>query len=326
MKAIQLVQVGSTESLKYVDVACPAPEPSQVLVRVHAASVNFADVMIRKGVYPQMPLLPTILGLDCSGVVEAVGSEVTRVKSGQTVVAIGTGCYAECMVTEENWVFPIPGKVDREKAASLPVTYLTAYHLLNTMGQVKKGETVLVYAAAGGVGSAVGQLAKSKELTVIGLTSSDAKAKFAKDQGYDGVINSQTANVPEMVNNLTNGKGVNLILNSVAGETFGSDFQMLTSFGQIVWFGSAAGPPSQDVMEQWRGYLGKSGGIRFFSLTSLFDEQSNLLESSMRDLIKSLAEGSINPPIHETLPLCEAPKAHSLLETGSVMGKLLLKP
>jgi NADPH2:quinone reductase len=129
-----------------------------------------------------------------------------------------------------------------------------------------------------------------------------------------------------MVNNLTNGKGVNLILNSVAGETFGSDFQMLTSFGQIVWFGSAAGPPSQDVMEQWRGYLGKSGGIRFFSLTSLFDEQSNLLESSMRDLIKSLAEGSINPPIHETLPLCEAPKAHSLLETGSVMGKLLLKP
>jgi len=326
MKAIQLVQVGSTESLKYVDVACPVPEPSQVLIRVHAASVNFADIMIRKGTYSNMPILPAVLGLDCSGVIETVGSGVTKVKPGQRVVALGLGCYADYMVTEEDWVFPISEGVDSNEGAAFPVTYLTAYHLLSTMGNVKPGQTILVYAAAGGVGSAVGQLSQTLDIKTIGLVSSDTKRQFALEQGYHDVINYKKNDLPVEVMRLTEGQGVDFILNSVGGETLGRDFDLLAPFGQILWFGNAGGSPPSDLIASWQGNLGKSGGIRFFSLMTLLSDSSHLLETSMNTLREKLECGHIKPVIHKSLPLCEASKAHEALETGDVQGKLLLHP
>ncbi len=229
MKAIQIHQTGSVDQLKYEDVDTPVPGAGQVLVKVVSASVNFADVMIRRGTYPMMPPLPAIPGVDCSGVVEAVGGGVSQFQPGQHVVVLGQGCYADYMVANAGAAMTISDEIDMDEAAAVPVNYLTAYHMMHTMAQVKEGQTILVYAAAGGVGTAVAQLAKPAGVMCIGLTSTDEKARHAKEQGMEHVINYKSEDVTARVKKITGGQGVNLILNSVAGDTFGRDFELLES-------------------------------------------------------------------------------------------------
>jgi NADPH2:quinone reductase len=224
MKAVQIHETGGFDVLKYEEVKTPSPETGQVLINVVSASVNFADVMVRKGVYPFMPPLPAIPGLECSGIVESVGEGVTGIRPGQHVVLLGEKCYAEYVLADAGSVTPIPDDLNMDEAAALIVNYATAYHMLYTMGGVKEGQCVLVYAAAGGVGTAVTQLAKIAGVKVIGLTSSDEKAQYARDQGIDFIINHKTEDVAEKIKEITHGQGVNLILNSVAGDTFGGTF------------------------------------------------------------------------------------------------------
>jgi NADPH2:quinone reductase len=326
MKAIRIHQPGSIDRLKYEDVEPPSPDKDEVLIKVISASVNFADVMTRRGTYPTMPPLPAIPGVDCSGTVESVGKKVTGLRPGQPVAAIGGGCYADYMVASPVAVFPISENIDMDEAAAIPVNYLTAYHMMHTMAAVSKGQTILAYAAAGGVGTAVIQLAKLAGVKVIGLTSSDAKAEFAKSQGYDHIINYKTANVVGRVKEITEGRGVEIILNSVAGDTFKRDFKMLAPLGQIIWFGMAAGSPQGNLAEQLGAKFVKSAGIRTFMLPSIFELDPALMARSAEILMKYLADNRIKPHIHERLPLSEAARAHQLLESGRVQGKLILKP
>jgi NADPH:quinone reductase len=326
MKAIRIHQPGSIDRLKYEDVEPPSPDKDGVLIKVISASVNFADVMTRRGTYPTMPPLPAIPGVDCSGIVESVGKKVTGLRPGQPVAAIGRGCYADYMVASPVAVFPISEDIDMDEAAAIPVNYLTAYHMMHTMAAVSKGQTILAYAAAGGVGTAVIQLAKLAGVKVIGLTSSDAKAEFAKSQGYDHIINYQTANVVGRVKEITEGRGVEIILNSVAGDTFKRDFKMLAPLGQIIWFGMAAGSPQGNLAEQLGAKFVKSAGLRTFMLPSIFELDPALMARSAEILFKYLADNRIKPHIHERLPLSEAARAHQLLESGRVQGKLILKP
>jgi NADPH:quinone reductase len=326
MKAIQLHQPGAFEQLKYEEVDPPSADEYQVLIKVISASVNFADVMTRRGTYPTMPPLPAIPGIDCSGIVESVGTKVTQFRPGQPVAAIGQGCYAEYMVASPLAVFPVSEDLDMDEAAAIPVNYLTAYHMMHTMAGAGKGQTILAYAAAGGVGTAVVQLARLAGVQVIGLTSTDAKADFAKAQGYDHIINYHTADVIKRVKEITGGQGVQIILNSVAGDTFRRDFKILAPLGQIVWFGMAAGAPQGNLAEQLGAGFVKSAGIRTFMLPSIFKLDPALMAKSARILFKYLADKKINPHIHERLPLSEAARAHQLLESGKVQGKLILKP
>ena len=152
MKAIQIQQTGSYDVLEYNEIETPSPGANDVLVRVESISVNFADIMLRKGTYPMMPPFPAIPGLECSGIVESVGSEITQIKPGQPVIVFGPNCYAEYVAADAANVIPIPGDISFDDAAALTVNYLTAFHMLHTMGNIKKGQTVLIYAAAGGVG------------------------------------------------------------------------------------------------------------------------------------------------------------------------------
>jgi NADPH2:quinone reductase len=326
MKAIRIHQPGSIDRLKYEDVEPPSPDKDGVLIKVVSASVNFADVMTRRGTYPVMPPLPAIPGVDCSGIVESVGKKATRFRPGQPVAAIARGCYAEYVTANQIAVFPISEDIDMDDAAAIPVNYLTAYHMMHTMAAVGKGQTVLAYAAAGGVGTAVVQLAKLAGVKGIGLTSSDAKAEFAKFQGYDHIINYQTENVVGRVKEMTERRGVDLILNSAAGDTFSRDFKMLAPLGQIIWFGMAAGPPQGDLADHLGAKFVKSAGIRTFMLPSIFERDPALMARSADILFKHLADKRIKPHIHERLPLSEAPRAHELLESGKVQGKLILKP
>lgn len=326
MKAIRIHQPGSFSQLKYEEVDAPVPDKNEVLIKVTSASVNFADVMVRKGLYPMMPPLPAIPGVDCSGIVESVGKNITRFRPGQHVAALGRGCYAEYMTANAGAVFPISEDIDMDEAAAVPVNYLTVYHMIHTMAHVTEGETILAYAAAGGVGTAVIQIAKLANVAVIGLTSTDEKANFAKAQGYDHIINYKTENVVRRVKEITGGKGVEIILNSAAGDTFDRDFKMLTPLGQIIWFGMAAGPPQENLTEQLMAGFVKSAGIRTFMLPSIFELDPALMARSAEILFNDLADNKIKPHIYERIPLSEAARAHELLESGKVQGKLILKP
>lgn len=326
MKAIRIHQTGSIEQLKYEEIDPPAPDKGEVLIKVMAASVNFADVMVRRGLYPLMPQLPAIPGIDCSGIVQSVGENVTHIRPGQHAAAFGQGCYAEYVATNAVAVFPISADIDKDEAAAIPVNYLTAYHMLHTMAHVKVGQTVLSYASAGGVGTAVIQLAGLAGVTVIGLTSTDEKADFARAQGIAHIINYKTEDVSQRVKDITGGKGVNIILNSVAGDSFGRDFGMLAPMGQIIWYGMAAGVPPENLVAQLGAGFVNSAGIRTFMLPSIFELDPLLMTRSAGILFDYLADNRIKPHIHDRIPLSEAARAHELLEGGKVQGKLILKP
>jgi len=327
MKVVQIPRTGGPEVFEVVEVETPRPSRGQVLVRAGAISVNFADVMVRQGTYMAMPPLPAIPGMELAGFVEDLGEAVTGLERGQRVVVFGQSCYAEYVVAPAPHVFPIPDSVGLEKAAALPVNYLTAFHMMHTMGHLKAGQTVLTHAAAGGVGTAVIQLGRIAGFTVIGLASSDEKCAYARGQGIDHVINTGSENVVERVKQITSGKGVDLILNAVAGDTFAKDFEMLAPLGQIIWFGMADGPPKANLTRHLAVDFAKGVGVRVFHLWfSLGQPYPALLRESFDIVLGYLADRRIRPHIHERLPLAEAARAHTLLESRRVMGKLILKP
>ena len=326
MQAIQIKETGSYDVLEYVDVKRPSPGKGQVLVKTESISVNFSDTMMRRGTYPAMPPLPAILGLECSGVVEAVGEGVTEFQPGQSVVVTGTnGCYAEYVVANTHVVIPVPNELDKDLAAAFLAVYLTAFHMLHTVAKIEEGQTILIYAAAGGVGTALTQLAKLEGVTTIGLTSSAEKAQFAMNQGIDYTINYNTEDVARRVKEISNGKGINVIFNSVAGDTINRDFGVLAPLGQIIWYGMAAGPPQLNMTELLAAGFMDSLGIRTFSVYNIL-ERPELMKPSTDKLLGYMSEGKIKPHIHGRLPLSEAAKAHELLESSAVMGKLILKP
>jgi NADPH2:quinone reductase len=326
MKAVQFKQTGSWDVLKYNEVETPSPEPSQVRVKTAAISVNFADIMLRKGIYLEKPPFPAVPGLECSGTIDAIGKNVKGLKTGQPVIVFGPNCYAEYVLAERAQVVPVPDGIDLDDAAALTVTYLTAYHMLHSIAGIQKGQTALVYAAAGGVGTAVIQLSKPAGFTVIGLTSTNEKSDFAQSQGADYSINYRREDVTDRVKEITRGMGVDLILNSVAGNTFARDFEVLAPLGQIIWFGFAAGAPEKNLTDLLQTGFRKSVGIRTFVIYSIAQMHPDKMRQSYEVLFRYLKEGIVKPHIHERIPLEDAPRAHRMLESGAVTGKLILKP
>jgi len=326
MKAIQMNQTGEPTILNYVDIEKPIAAKGQVLIKTSAIGVSYGDIMVQRGVYPIMPTLPATLGFECSGIVESIGEDVSDINTGQSVAVLGTiGCYADYVVADQSMVFVVPDSLDKDSVAAFPITYLTAYHLLHTMGHIKPGQTILLHGAAGGVGTAVIQLAKLIDVTVIGLSSSDDKVTFAKQQGANYVINYNSENVTSKVNEITNNNGVDLILNSIAGKTFEQDFTVLASMGQIIWFGFAAGYPEVNLSNSLGNCFMNSVGIRTFSIYTIF-ENSELFRHSMKTLVQYLVDGKIKPQIHEKLSLSKANQAHELMESTIVKGRLILEP
>ena len=281
MKAIQIKQTGGPEVLQYVEMETPSPGPGQVVVRTESISVNFGDAQIRKGLYPIMPPLPHVPGFEASGVVEMIGEGVSQVQMGQRMAFIANGCYAEYVLVDVASVIPIPDTLDDDLAAAFPVNYWTAYHMMHTMAKLEGGQWILSYATVGGVGTAITQLVKLAGFKVIGLTSSDERVQHAKTLGVDHAVNYAKENVVETVMGLTGGRGADLILDSVAGPSFPSNFKMLAPLGQVIWYGAAAGQPPENLVET---------------------------------LVRYLTDGKLKPVIHDRLPLAEAARAHELLE------------
>ncbi len=325
MKAIRIHKIGGQEVLIFEELETPICQADEVVVNIKSTSVNYSDVLIRKGDYPYMPPFPAILGNEAAGVITAVGTDINHLKVGQRVIVFGRPAYATDVAAKAKSIIPIPGAVDFDEAAALPIIYLTAYHMLHTVRRVKAGETVLVHAAAGGVGTALIQLAKIANINLIGLTSKDDKAAVIKEMGYQHVINYKTENVVARVNEITKDKGVDLIIDCIGGPRFDDNFKMLATLGHIIWYGIVAGQPTTDFKVALGSRPHKCHSVSMFHLYGILNNPALMMES-FKILIGYLLSGQIKPVIYARLPLSDAAKAHAILENHENIGKVILKP
>jgi len=332
MRLIQFDAPGPPDVMQCLDVPVPEPKAGEVLVRAHAIGVGMPDVLIRAGTYDFMPPLPATPGLELAGTIERVGPGVTSREAGQRVYTSARerphrgGHYAEYVAAPAEATFPLPDNVAFDVAAAL-ANYQVAYHIFNDALRLRQGQNLLVYAAAGGMGNALIDLAKAAGLTVIGVVGSADKARFASKLGADHVINRKTENAGERVREITHGRGVDAIIDPVAGPSIPDNVALLGPCGTLVLYGGrygALGGKAQLDLQSTL-HLRTSPAVRQFTISTwnhLVEER----RAGMRALIDMLAAGKLHPRIHARLPLADAVRAHQMLERGDVMGKLLLLP
>ncbi|WP_394844005.1 quinone oxidoreductase [Pendulispora brunnea] len=318
MKAIRYHQIGDPTVLRWEDAETPAPGAGEVLIAVRAAGVNFADTERRRGLYDAAAPLPRILGSEAAGVVHSVGPGVDAAWVGRRVVAFTPACYAEFTKASLDVVFPLPDNVSFEMAASIPVQGLTAYHLVNTAGRVAKGQWVLVHSAAGGVGLLATQMVKALGGKVIGTVSTDAKAAQARDAGADAVLRYDQ--VEGEVPRITEGHGVDLVLDAVGADTWRASLKSLAPFGHLILYGSASGEvPKLDVDAE---LMPRSLKVSAYWLRS--PHPAELQQRAMSSLLEDVAAGRLRITIGLQLPLTEAVEAHRRLESRATVGKVVL--
>jgi NADPH:quinone reductase len=324
MRAVQLQKFGGPEVLEIIEIDRPVPQGRQVLIEIKAIGVNYADTARREGQYVVKTPLPFIPGAEIAGVVTAVGEKVTGVKPGMRVVTlIESGGYSEFALADERSLIPIPEQLDFQNAAALPLQGLSAYHVLKTMGRLEKGETVLVHAAAGGVGTLSVQLAKLFGAgKIIATASSPEKLELARKMGADVLINYSESNWVEQVLEATGGKGVDVALEMVGGDVFNKTLKCLATFGRLVVFGAASG-------EQSRMYpsslMARNQSVIGFFLPQIM-RKPELLQTSLVELLTYLGEGKLKLTIGGVFPLVEAANVHVLLQSRKTTGKLILEP
>jgi NADPH2:quinone reductase len=315
--------------MQLLDVPVPEPQAGEVLVKAHAIGVGIPDCSIRAGTYAWMPPLPVTPGTEMSGTIEKVGAGVTSRKVGQRVYTTARerphrgGHYADYIATPAEATFVLPDNVDLDAAASL-ANYQVAYHIFNDAVQPRDGQTVLIYAAAGGMGNALIDLAKAKGLVVIGVVSSADKARFARELGADHVIDRKTEKVAARVREITGGHGVDIIIDPVGGPSIPGNLELLGPCGMLVVYGGLGGKVALDLQTTIRTSK-NSPAFRQFSIHT-WDHLPDERRAGMRALIDMLAAGRLKPRIYAKVPLTQAARAHKMLESGEVLGKLLLTP
>lgn len=322
MKAIYVSQFGGPEVLQYMDVPKPAPSAGEVLIQVEAASVNYADTMQRRGIYPHGPQPPFIPGLEVAGRVVERGEGVDNVQVGQPVMTfVGRNGYAEFVTVPARIVMSVPEGFSAEEAAAFPIVFLTAYFALKPYGRLQAGESVLIHAAGGGVGTAAVQLAKRLGARVLATASSDDKLRRVRELGADEVINYKTHDFAEVVRQITGGRGVDLILETVGGEVFDRSFDALAPFGRLVTYGSASG---QMASVTTRRLILNNITVAGVNLNLL--ARSRQMASGMDELLQLIQGTTIRPIIGHRFALSQAADAHRLLESRQSFGKIVLIP
>jgi len=322
MKAIRVHQYGGPEVLRYEETPVPEPGAGQARVKIEAVGLNYIDIYLRTGLYP-LPL-PFTLGREGAGVVDAVGPQVTEVKKGDRVAyAMEPGAYAEYAVVPAWKLVPVPRTLDSRSAAAAMLQGMTAHYLAYATYPLKRGETLLVHAAAGGVGLLLIQIAKRLGATVFGTVSTEEKARLAKGAGADEVILYTRTDFAAEVKKLTNGAGVHVVYDSVGQSTFAKSLDCLRPRGFLVLFGQSSGPvPPFDL-----GILAAKGSL-FVTRPTLLHYMADRQELLMRanELFSWIDSGALKLRIDKTFPLSEAAEAHRQLEGRKTTGKVLLIP
>lgn len=317
--------------LELAEVPTPVPGPAQVLVKAHTIGVNMPEVLVRRGSYSWMPPLPAIPGIEMSGTVERVGAHVHDFAVGQPVYVSARelphrcGCYAEYIAVDASALIAVPPGVDLEAVGTLS-SYQVAWHLLESATRGFQYESVLVTAAAGGIGSACVQLARAAGKRVIAVTSSAEKAAFASAQGAHVSLVHGVDDFAAQIRAATDGAGADLILDSGGGARAPTLFEHAAPLGLVVFYGFMQGwPDPAATFGAMRSRFGHSPALRLFSMHT-FDDDPATRRAGAEALLGLLARGAIRPPIRERIPLAEAARAHALLESGKVLGKLVLEP
>ena len=321
VKAVQIESFGGPEVMQLIDVAVGDPGPGEARVRHHAIGLNYIDIYQRASIYPGA--LPFRMGMEASGVIEAVGSGVTHVKAGDRVAYTGNppGAYCEARVVPAKMLIKIPKAISFETGAAMMLKGMTAHYLLKRTANLQKGHTILFHAAAGGVGLIAIQIAKMLGVTVIGTVGSDEKAKVAKSYGCDHTIVYTRDNVAEAVKKITKGRGVDVVFDSVGKDTFQGSLDSLRKYGLMVTFGNASGKiPAVDIA-LLRGSL-------FLTRPSLFPytETREELELTANDMVKLIATKKLVIPVERTYALADVQQAHRDLEGRKTTGCSVLIP
>jgi NADPH2:quinone reductase len=322
-KAIRIKSNGGPEVMEYVDVDVSAPGPGEALIRQAACGLNFIDVYFRTGLYAQT--LPAGLGMEGAGVVEAVGTGVSHVQPGDRVAYAGRppGAYAEARVLPADSLVKLPASIDFETAAAMMLQGLTVQYLLRRTFRLQGGETILFHAAAGGVGLIACQWARALGVTMIGTVGSDEKAELAKAHGCVHTINYNKENFVERVREITDGKGVPVVYDSIGKDTFTSSLDCLSPLGMLVSYGSASGavPPFSLQELASRGSLFVTRPT-LFSYTAKRDD----LEMMAAELFGMVESGKIKININQRYALKDVAQAHRDLESRLTTGSSILLP
>jgi len=336
MKAIVIERHGGPEVLKLKELPSPEPGTGEVCVRVRAVGINFADLFSRLGLYPDAPKPPFTPGLEASGEIEALGGDVRGLDRGQRVMLLArSGGYAEKIGVPATQAIEIPAGMTFEQAAALPVNYLTAYHMLYYMANVRKGERVLIHAAAGGVGLAAIELCRTAGAEIF-ATAGGAKFEFLRARGVERLVDYRSQDFEWEIRRMTNGEGVDIVLDAVGGETLAKSYRLLRPAGRLMTFGfsAAMAGPRINYFKAGLAFLHKP---RFDPLRMMRENRAvmgvhlghlppKILREEYKGLFNFFADGRIRPYVGRTFPLAEAAAAHRYMHERKNIGKVLLIP
>ena len=320
MKAIVVREFGDPEVMKIEDVPTPDPKGDEVLVKIEASGVNPVDTYLRTGIHAHAPKLPYTPGKDAAGVVEAIGQDVTKFKTGDRVYTADslTGTYAEYALCGEDQLGHLPDNVSFEQGAGVWTPYATSYRGLFQKAKAKPGETVLVHGASGGVGIAAVQWAKNAGLTVIGTASSEAGRELVKAQGADHVFDHSRENCLDDIKEVMGGRGVDIIVEMLANVNLQKDFDVLAMFGRITVIGNRG-----SLEFNPRSAMTKDATIYGMSL---FNSPADVLAEIHAAIFEGLSGGFLNPFVRKSFPLAEAPASHHEVIESKALGKIVLVP
>lgn len=314
MKAIQITEFGGPEVMQLVELPDPIAGRDQVLINVSAIGLNFADTVQIRNQYVTQQKLPLIPGLEVVG---------TTSEGKRVLASISEGAYAQKVVVHKSAAMEIPEGVSDEAALAMLVQGTTAWHILKTFGHLAPGESVVVHAGAGGVGSVAIQLAKMWGARVIAVTSSDEKSALAKSLGADVTVDAKSANLAQAMLEANNGKPVDLVLEMVGGKTFDASLEVLAPFGRVIVYGMASGEMATPVNSI--SLLGSNKTITGFWLGHCFGKKE-LLDDVIAQLFVLIKNGKLKPIIGATFPLSKAGDAHRAIVGRGTTGKITLVP
>jgi NADPH:quinone reductase-like Zn-dependent oxidoreductase len=338
MRQVWITRRGGPEVLEVREAADPTPGPGEVLIRVSAAGVNFADVMARMGLYPDAPPLPCVIGYEVAGTVEKVGDDADGIRPGARVLAMTRfGGYTDLLVVPRGQVSVMPDKLSFEQAAAIPVNYLTAWLMLIHLGSLRPGDKVLIHAAAGGVGQAAVQIARWRGAEIIG-TASQSKHERLRAAGVEHCIDYTKQDFEAEVHKVTGGRGVDVALDAVGGPSFRKSYRSLAPLGRLFMFGAAAAAPGQRrqiwsalrtlaAMPRFRAVplMNENRGVFGINLGHLWREV-DLIRTMLQEILALTEKDVLTPVVDTTHSFADAPAAHARLQSRQSFGKVLLTP
>lgn len=330
MRAVLVRQPGGIDALELAELPLPQPGPGEVRVRAQAIGAGRPDVLIRNGSYKWMPPLPAVPGNEMAGVVDALGEGVTGWRLGDRVLLSSRelpqrgGGYAECCNAPAEGLYALPASIGFDDAVSLP-NFQLAYALMASARSDRRPQSVLITGAAGGVATALAQVAHAEGLRVIGTASSDIKRRFALEHGFDVVLDPRASDLAKQVIAASGGRGVDLAFDHVGGTLVVECLRALATLGTLVSYNIVAGPPAADLFLEMRALLGRSLAVRAFSMHS-FDGDAALRRGLMQQAIDAMAAGRVRAPKATVLKLEQARDAHRILDAGETIGKIVLHP